>query len=744
MRSSSPCPDMETLAAYAEDRLPFEAALKVAAHEKLCPMCHEEVQDLQAFVRQQVRQLVSEMPLWATPFVGRETEQDTLGERLQSGNSQTLTLEAPSGIGKTRIALETAIEYSGSFRDGVWYVPLTGQNETAQATEIARAMQLPLAPNSPPLRQVQDFLSNKQALLVMDEFARNAPTAQVVAQLTGSASELCCLTTTNEKLGLRGEWTLPLHPLDASEEERNPEQMLSGESVQLFLAHVRSYRPETRLDEPEVRSVASLCQRAGGMPLAIELTAARMREMSPQEMLGRMSPLTAPREGQGDPLKEMLAWSYGLLSEREKRFLQRLSVFVGGFFVEQAEEVCREGEAHQLVENLYHNALLQRTEALGRPRYQLLLPVQEFARRQLGEQKSFVQQHHSAYFLQYAQERAEKLEDSRQVEASQELSTDLPNLRAGMDTAQETEAHEDVGQYGLALNRSLTLQGLWHECLERLSLSEQAFARLGEQEKQQKVQLALAHLHTRRGEYTKAETLLNRLALEAVRLGDIRKQAEVSQGLGNLAQFRRLYPEAISRFEKALQHFEALQDRRGIADCFQNLGWLAWKDRDYPRAEQWLQKSLPLQRERGERSRLGTTLAVLGNVVFEQKHWEEARLLFAEALQVRQEVGEVRGIASSFNNMGMVWRALEEFPRAEYCFTRALRCLESFVDNRLKGQVLGDYGELALAEGNFALARERVMASLALFTEANVEERVEAEEQLAKIAAKEGDYSETL
>src|SRR5262249_6048969 len=148
----------------------------------------------------------------------------------------------------------------------------------------------------------------------------------------------------------------------------------------------------------EARSAAALCARAGGVPLAIELAAAGVREMSPQEMLRRMEPRPAPPESSGEALSDLLAWSYGLLSRREQTFLQNLSVFVDGFFIEQAIEVCREEGAPELIERLYQKAMVQRLDRLGRARYRLLSPVQAFARRHLGTGYFDAQRRHLAYF----------------------------------------------------------------------------------------------------------------------------------------------------------------------------------------------------------------------------------------------------------------------------------------------------------------------------------------------------------
>lgn len=743
-RRAMDCPEMETLAAYAEDALSLDDALQTASHLRWCPVCRADAEELRGFVRQQVPQILASAPLWTTPFVGRNAARETLSATLRSGNAQTVTLAAPSGLGKTRLTLETAVEYAFLFPDGVWYVPLTGRDEAALVAEIAQAVKLPLQSKSRPMPQVQEFFADKRALLILDDAQLGSPAASVITQLTEGAQGLCCLTTATEALGLAGERTLPLPPLPSRHAVRDPERLLAEEDVQLFLAHVRAFRPDMRLEEQDVLAVSALCDRAAGVPLAIELVAARSRERTLEELQrgAEAMPVVARPD---ESLRALLNWSVGLLTERERRCLQRLSVFADGFFVEQAAVICEEDEAETMVESLTQKALLQRLERQGRTRYQVLSPVRDYARRELGAEAEATRQRHARYFLSSARERAECLEETRQVEAVQALSDDLPNLRAGIEWAQEIGDREMQGEYGLAVNRFLMLQGFWEENVTRLREAEAAFhlAKAAEGEKQ--VRLALARSLTFQGEYGEAESLLMRLIAEADAAGDLPTAARAYQNLGGVAQFRGRYAPAVGWIEEALKRFAALQDRWGQADCWHNLGRIAWMQGDYPRAETLLTDSLAVQRERGDRYRLGTTLAVLGNIAHEQARLEEARVRFAEALELRQELGDLRGIASSLNNLGMVWQALEDIPRADYCLMRAIGYLEGLGDRRTLGQTYGQYGELALSEGNLRAARERFERSLYLLDAVgSAHEAMLTVGQLVRVAAQEGNREEAL
>jgi predicted ATPase len=738
------CPDSEELAAYAGDALPFDEAVRVAAHENRCPVCRADIEDLRGFVRQQVTQVLASTPAWATPFVGREAPREALSAALSEDAAPCLTLTAPPGAGKTRLTLETAVEQAYLFPDGVWYVSGTnGGDADFVATEIARAAQFPLSPRGAPVDQLQEFFADRRGLLVLDDVRAGSPAAQVMATLAQNASGLRCLTTGTAAPGVPGEQALALPPMPVPSPEQDVERLLAGDSLQLFLAHVRTFAPDYAPGEAEARAAASICTRAGGLPLAIELAAAGVREMSPLEMQRRMEQRAAPPETPGDSLSDLLAWSYGLLSRREQALLRRLSVFVDGFFVEQAVAVCREEEASELIERLAQRALLQRLDRLGRARYLLPAPVQAFARHQLGAQNTALRQRHLAYFLQYAEERAERLTEARQVDAMEEMAADLPNLRAGMDRAQESGAWRAAGGYGLALRRLFWRQGDWQESVDRLRRALTAFENAEDAPGRDRARMALAYGLVYRGGYAEAEGLFQSLAKEAESRGELSLLAEARHGLGNVAQFRGQYADAAARFSEALQRYLAVGDRWNAADCQYNLGWLATQQGDYARAERLLLASLAVLRERGDRYRIGNALASLGNIALRQSRLEDARLRFEECLQVRQELGDARGVASAIGTMGTVWQALGDYARADYAFAEAIRRFERLGNRRDQGQTLAMRGDLAFAQGDLRRAREYFEAGLRLLEVVGDAHRIaEARGGLGRVAQQEGRVEE--
>src|ERR1044071_9961041 len=199
--SSFPAP--EALAAFAEDSLPLKEALEVASHRQQCPICRADLADIGGFVEQGVSELVAAIPAWASPFIGRDDQRESLGRMLESGNVPSIHVTAPGGGGKTRFSLESAVERSYLFSDGLWYTPLeSARTENAAAAEIARAARLPLEPGLPAANQIESYFASRRGLLVVDDVTSDSPSANVLSRLSLSCPDLCILTAGNVQRAL--------------------------------------------------------------------------------------------------------------------------------------------------------------------------------------------------------------------------------------------------------------------------------------------------------------------------------------------------------------------------------------------------------------------------------------------------------------------------------------------------------------------------------------------------------------
>ena len=745
------CPDPERLAAFAEDTLPFEEALCVAVHEEACPVCHTEIADLRGFVQQAAARLFAEMPAWTTPFQERLGLQEKLDAELEQGRTRCLTLKAPAGMGKSRLLLETAIDQSFHYPDGVWYVPCGHIADSDRLlADIANAAHLPREPRGSGAEPVGRLLAGKRALLVLDDMPAGRDMMRLLENLVEESSELRVLAAAKSTLGLPGERTFTLPPLDTRFESRHDDPW-SNDSFRFFASHVQTFDPDYPLTEGDSgEAIRQICAYSGGNPLGIELAAARGHEMSPAEIAERLR-LQAPPTGNFG-LDGLLDWTYALLSGREQRLLRGLAVFVGSFAPDQVESVCEEADAQEILKTLARHALVQPVQIGALSRYRLLDPVQSFARKQFQVDISATARRHTLYFLGLAKRQGEKLDQHGQIEAIQALTTDLPNVRAAVQWAQTEDERFIAGSFGLALNRFFFLQGEWQEGIDGLRQAVSAFEASAEDSRYDRARLSLAGTLANKGDYDEAEALYTAVATDAIPRQEDLLLAEARHGLGSIAQRRRRYANASLWFEEALTGFLRAEDQRLATICRLNLSWVRTRQGQFEEAQALLTDCLPALRERGDRYPLGDALSNLGNIARMQGRWQEARKCYEEALQARREVGYVSGIAAMINNIGETWHATGDHVRADYCFADAARRYERLGNRRDLAAVLANQGALALDRSEKARARERFEEALRLLEETgDLHNAARVRRDLGRLAQSEGRlheasgrYSESL
>jgi predicted ATPase len=733
------CPDPERLAAFAEDALSFEEALRMAVHESACPVCRTEIKDLRGFVQQSAARLFAEMPAWATPFQERVGLQDRLNAELEQGKARCLTLRAPAGMGKTRLLLETAIEQSFHYPDGVWYVACGDASDSDRLlAEISTSAQVPRELRSQGAETVSRYLAGKRALLVLDDMSAEREIVRLVGGLVGNNSELHVLAGAKAGLGLRDERTLVLPSLD-THFDPDSDDPWSNDSFRFFASHVQTFDPDYPLMANGNReAIGQICAYTGGNPLGIELTASRGREMSPTEISDLLRRATPPSGSFG--LDGLLDWTYELLSHRQQRLLRGLAVFAGTFALNQVEAVCEEENAYEMLQELARYALVQPVQAGETARYRLLDPVRAFAAQQLQADKSSTRaRHHALYFLGFAKRHGERLDQADQVQAMQALSTDLPNVRAAIRWAETEKERFTAGSFGLALYRFFFLQGDWQEGIDGLMRSVQAFDLTGDTARYDRARIALAGNLMNKGDYDEAEALYTDVATEAIPRQEIVLLAEARHGLGSIAQRRRRYADAALWFEEALPGFLRMENCWLATVCRLNLSWVRARQGRFEEAQALLTDCLPVLRERGDRYPLGDALSNLGNIARMQGQWTEARGYYEECLQARQEVGYVSGIAAMINNIGETWQATGDLTRAQYCFEEAARRFEQLGNRRDLAAVLANQGALALDRSEKARARERFEEALRLLVETgDVHNAARVRRDLGRLAQAEG------
>jgi predicted ATPase/class 3 adenylate cyclase/Tfp pilus assembly protein PilF len=714
--------------------------------------------------------LPNNLPRKLTSFVGRERELAEIKDLIRA--SPLVTIVGIGGAGKTRLALQAAADLLPEFRDGAWVVDLAPVSDPKQVTQaVAAAVGVRESPGLSLQAGIFDYLSERQLLLIVDGCEHVvASVAEFLQTLLTEAQKVHVLCTSRESLRISGErvWRIPSLPLPEARPLPGLETLTRNAAVRLFSERAKAVAPEFTLTEENAALVAQICLRLDGIPLAIELAAARIAVLTVDQIASRLDDRFRLLAGGGrtalprhQTLRATMDWSHDLLSEEERALLRRLSVFAGGWTLEAAEAICPNGvvTGDAVLDGLAQLVDKSLVDPGGdiEARYTMLETIRQYAQEKLvgAHEAAEVRARHRDWFLALAEEAEPDLRGPRQKIRLDRLEREWDNLQAALKWSVEGREPDAALRMVSALWRfwylhgHLTMGGEWlSAALTMVTTPSAARARIlngtavlafaagnyapamelaaqaaemaqafGDSATTASARLLLSGAHLARGDHAQATTLVEDSLAAFRAAGDLWGEALALSVVGDVALDRGEYERALQVYGDSVALFRRVGDAWGVALSERGRGFAARLLGDYDQAVSVQTASLALARELGDRTGMGASMMQLGFLHWRQGRYPQARAILEEALTMFRESANRRGVADVLSVLGLVEDSQGHYARAAEVLEESAGIYRAIGSRFGVAAVLGTLARTALHEGDEPRAVTLAEEALARFRE---------------------------
>jgi len=618
------------------------------------------------------------VPRHLSSLVGRQSERDELRSLLLDDTTRLVTVTGPGGIGKTRLCAALALDLLEHFISGAFFVDLTtATTADLVASQLAGGLAIPVEAERDAVDGLCDHFANRRVLLVLDNFEQALEAADVVARLLESCPQLTVLVTSRVLLSVRGEVEYQLAPLGVPREAATPADVARSEAAQLFVERAVRARKGFTLTEDNAAAVAEICRLLDGLPLALELAAARVKLLDPDGLLRRLHNRLALLTGgaKDSPLRHRtlrttIDWSYDLLSQQDRELFRDVAVFSGGSTLEAIERIAgNDADILDALTSLVDHSLIRQRETDGELRFSMLQTVRDYALELLeaSPDRDEVGDRHANYYLELAEGAGRH--DGVAAPDPARIGREHDNLRAALDwwLSRATTEPEPYGEQALRL--AAALGRYWY-----------------------------THGHAVEG----SVWLERALAVDVVGAQDVR--ATALRLLGVLMEQRRDLERASALFAEALAYFRRSGDSSGEAACLNSLGVVARNQGDFQAAQRLTTRSVEIRRALGDSSGMSSSLSNLAIQYIDRNDLQRAKQLLSEVMELDSARGDDWGVAVTSLNLGVVHLEVGELDEAETLIKQAIEGLTDLGDLDGVAESIEALAGAAGAQGRFVRA----------------------------------------